>query len=397
MRTEWNQPFLILIVCLDPNRPGTYGPGESLVSGVNILCNSDNIMVKINTPNLFNGMIYPKGLSKNSSCKAEFTNTGGEVAYRLPLRSCNTMNTDVDDGVEYFNTVVIQPHRKLVTNQGRGYHIRCRYHTKDKTVTSGYNVSQLGTTPLTATAAMPGCTMKIFIGDTETGFIAENVKIGDPLILTIKLDKQDIYGMKITDCLVRDGLNWGEQGLINSEGCPREPEIMGEFQYSEDKTEAKVTFQAHKFPYTASVYYQCNVRLCLKDAGGCDDAPPLCDASGRNILGRRKKRQTQVSSEDDEKDMRLEVFSGFYVSEADEVGPGEEADLVSEPTEDKEGFCVSRKWFVIGMTLAGFLLMIFVLLCVCCLVHRRRRRKDDTPNSSSIYSGPYSNQAYSKN
>ncbi|KAG1657272.1 Cuticlin-1 [Nymphon striatum] len=333
--------------------------GESLVSGVNILCNSDNIMVKINTPNLFNGMIYPKGLSKNSSCKAEFTNTGGEVAYRLPLRSCNTMNTDVDDGVEYFNTVVIQPHRKLVTNQGRGYHIRCRYHTKDKTVTSGYNVSQLGTTPLTATAAMPGCTMKIFIGDTETGFIAENVKIGDPLILTIKLDKQDIYGMKITDCLVRDGLNWGEQGLINSEGCPREPEIMGEFQYSEDKTEAKVTFQAHKFPYTASVYYQCNVRLCLKDAGGCDDAVSSLEIflkrahmefiefiqgkltgldyenylkvyvhhcvmlPGENILGRRKKRQTQVSSEDDEKDMRLEVFSGFYVSEADEVGPGE--------------------------------------------------------------------------
>lgn len=53
--------------------------------------------------------------------------------------------------------------------------------------------------------------------------------------------------------------------------CPQEPEIMGNFEYSEDKTEAKVLFQAHKFPYTASVYYQCNVRLCLKDAGGCDD------------------------------------------------------------------------------------------------------------------------------
>ncbi len=28
----------------------------------------------------------------------------------------------------------------------------------------------------------------------------------------------DIYGMKVTNCLVRDGLNWGEQPLINDDG-----------------------------------------------------------------------------------------------------------------------------------------------------------------------------------
>ena len=27
------------------------------------------------------------------------------------------MSTDVEEGMEYFNTVVVQPHRKLVTNQ----------------------------------------------------------------------------------------------------------------------------------------------------------------------------------------------------------------------------------------------------------------------------------------
>ena len=39
------------------------------------------------------------------------------ITYILPLRSCNTMSTDVEEGMEYFNTVVVQPHRKLVTNQ----------------------------------------------------------------------------------------------------------------------------------------------------------------------------------------------------------------------------------------------------------------------------------------
>ena len=54
------------------------------------------------------------------------------------------MSTDVNDngvaGLEYFNTVVVQPHRKLVTNQGRGYHVRCRYRIKEQTLTNDFNV-----------------------------------------------------------------------------------------------------------------------------------------------------------------------------------------------------------------------------------------------------------------
>ena len=53
--------------------------------------------------------------------------------------------------------------------------------------------------------------------------------------------------------------------------CPVDWEIMGELEYSSSKTTAIVHFQAHRFPYTSSVYYQCNVRLCIRHAGGCED------------------------------------------------------------------------------------------------------------------------------
>lgn len=62
-----------------------------------------------------------------------------------------------------------------------------------------------------------------------------------------------------------------KRGMDRCCRCPVDGEIMGEFTYNEDKTEAKVDFQAHKFPYTASVYYQCNVRLCVKHDGGCSN------------------------------------------------------------------------------------------------------------------------------
>ena len=117
---------------------------------------------------------------------------------------------------------------------------------------------------------MPSSSMRIFYGEPSEGLVAENVKIGDPLVLVVSIDDQDIYGMHITSCSVRDGLGWSDQDLINSDGCPIDNEIMGEFEYSASKTTALVRFQAHKFPYTSSVYYQCNVKLCIKHAGGCD-------------------------------------------------------------------------------------------------------------------------------
>ena len=98
--------------------------------------------------------------------------------------------------------------------------------------------------PLYATAAMPGTSMRIYYGEPIEGAIAESVKIGDPLTLVVSIDDQDIYGMHINECLVRDGVGWTVQRLINDEGCPVDSEIMGQFEYSATKTTALVRFQA---------------------------------------------------------------------------------------------------------------------------------------------------------
>lgn len=71
---------------------------------------------------------------------------------------------------------------------------------------------------VTATAPMPGCSMRIWSGDPGKHHVAEEVKIGDPLTLVISLDKQEAFGLSITECLVRDGLGWSEQRLIDQHG-----------------------------------------------------------------------------------------------------------------------------------------------------------------------------------
>jgi hypothetical protein len=45
-------------------------------------------------PGLFSGMVYPRGLTKNSSCLVEFVRQAGPLKYRLPLSYCNTMSVD---------------------------------------------------------------------------------------------------------------------------------------------------------------------------------------------------------------------------------------------------------------------------------------------------------------
>jgi len=374
---------------------------NDIVVDVGVLCNSEDITLTLTvTTDFFNGMIYPKGLSKNSTCMTEYIQQEGIIIYVLPLRSCNTMSTDVVDGIEYFNTVVVQPHRKLVTNQGRGYHVRCRYQTQEKTLTNDFNVSALGTTPLTATAAMPASSMRIFYGEASEGLVAENVKIGDPLSLVVSIDEQDIYGMHVTECLVRDGLGWSEQGLINGEGCPEDYEIMGEFEYSASKTTALVHFQAHKFPYTSSVYYQCNVKLCIKHAGGCDQVPPICE-NGVNIV--RKKRQVVEVDERNnaydlvEREETIKVYSGLYVNEAQDLDDDEFAENLDQPdvsVYDPNTFCISQRSFAIGIAIAGLILMTAVVVAIMILVSKRRRKNLST-TGSSIYSGPYTNTAYS--
>ena len=101
---------------------------------------------------------------------------------------------------------------------------------------------------------------------------------------------------------------------------------MGAFDYSENKTKALVTFQAHKFPYTASVYYQCNVKLCLKASGGCDDVPPNCDPQLNSGLVSRKRRDVGTvrdldALDADVRDMNIEVYSGLYVNEPADSEP----------------------------------------------------------------------------
>ncbi|XP_026316294.1 uncharacterized protein LOC113227558 [Hyposmocoma kahamanoa] len=374
--------------------PGALAPLDTL----SVACEKDSMHVTISLAHAhpdhensiyetFNGIVYPAGLGSNSSCLREYISARGDLQYTVPLRGCNTMSTDNDDGtVEYFNNIIVQPHLKLVTGQGRGYHVRCRYRRRDLTNFHVYrpHADRL-TNSLTdvtndeydeESGLLPSVTMKIYKGDPENKEVASNVRIGDTLTLVVSLEKQKQFGILVSECSVRDGLGWAEQSLIADDGCPLDGEIMGMFQYASDKQSARVAFPAHKFPYTASVYYTCEVILC--DLNHQSDCEPCAHKH------KRLRRQAEESP------AKVEVFTGLYVNEADSV---ENEDVTSEKKEDE--ICISQRNFAIGICVAGIILMICVIAAIAFILARRRNPKTYSRTGSSLYSGPYTNTGYS--
>lgn len=117
--------------------PGTNSLSYSSQPEIRIQCLSGSMLISIKdapstVEGIFSGIIYPKDLSKNSSCLAEFHNHAGSIKYKLPLRGCSTMPQENENGeIEFFNTIVVQPHLKLVTEMTSTYHVRCKYRSRE--------------------------------------------------------------------------------------------------------------------------------------------------------------------------------------------------------------------------------------------------------------------------
>ena len=154
--------------------------------------------------------------------------------------------------------------------------------------------------------------------------------------------------------------------------------------------------------------------------------PPLCDNQGNNL--RRKKRQ----SDDDEgprADFRIdhpsfarnattvEVFGGFYVTDTTDSRDTRlfDGEIIEEvqvfcphncdwwwrysfvcfKKNKEDQLCISPRDFAIGIAVAGLILMIAVVAAILFLCARRRQKRVSSTTGSSVYSGPYTNTAYS--
>ena len=111
-----------------------------VVKDVRVSCNSEDITLTISTYlDQFNGLVYPKGLSKNSTCMTEYIQEGSTITYVLTLRSCNTMSTDV---VSYYSTSVVKKSSHLLNVESELFF--CPSTVREQRRESGMSPIKLG-------------------------------------------------------------------------------------------------------------------------------------------------------------------------------------------------------------------------------------------------------------
>ncbi|KAK9703347.1 hypothetical protein QE152_g29409 [Popillia japonica] len=108
----------------------------------------------------------------------------------------------------------------------------------------------------------------------------------------------------------------------------------------------------------------------------------------------RVRRQATNTDSSEGTPATIEVYSGLYVNEANDPAKVDDDSVFSERAPE-DAICISQKNFAIGICVAGLILMLCAITAILCLLARRRTKKVSSNPSSSIYSGPYTNTAYS--
>lgn len=98
--------------------------------------------------------------------------------------------------------------------------------------------------------------------------------VGEPVRLKVRTKGAEGLKLRVTECVAHEGAGESPQRLLDALGCPVEPQVIGQFNYT--SWGASAVFPAFKFPDRESLHMQCVLLLCRGacPVGRCSDGSP---------------------------------------------------------------------------------------------------------------------------
>uniref|UniRef100_A0A0N5BNB4 ZP domain-containing protein n=1 Tax=Strongyloides papillosus TaxID=174720 RepID=A0A0N5BNB4_STREA len=265
---------------------------ENGVIGVpDIKCNADTIEMRFQTKKKFMGKVYVRGHYNNPECRVDYAQASLEGlpidGIKLHHGSCDMDRQRVlqPGGMQFSTVLVISFHPLFITKTDRAFNINCLYRESETKVHSELEVSQLQTESIAHDMPVPTCTYTIR-KDLLDGPVLKYAKVGDQVVHRWECDS-DMYGMLIHSCYVEDGQG-EKQMVIDNKGCHTDRLLLGDPTYVENLNMAYREGYVFKFADRVAVRFQCEIKLCAKEGGGCNGiTPPVCSSSinGNVITG----------------------------------------------------------------------------------------------------------------
>ncbi|KAJ1364233.1 hypothetical protein KIN20_024277 [Parelaphostrongylus tenuis] len=281
-----------------------------------IECGSENLSVRFTTRSPFEGHIYVKGHYWTSDCRsdASLENTANLT---ISFANCDVLRqrSNHPKGLMLTTTIIISFHPMFVTKIDKSYKVQCFYAEAANTVTQNLNVSEgnemqknvlviIGdqeTAParrpssvfhddtqkptedtLTSTAPLPECRYQVLDGG-KGGNPLKYASVGQQVYHEWTCDPEGTLSEDSPFCATVHSCNVREDGgrevlLLDENGCAIDRYLLNNLEYTSDLTGGQVS-QVFKFADQNSLYFQCQIRLSLKEGPVCrrssDDCPKV--------------------------------------------------------------------------------------------------------------------------
>ncbi|KAK6112580.1 Zona pellucida-like domain family protein [Brugia pahangi] len=273
--------FLWLVLCKSFKTGATIGTDNGLIGSPEIKCNPETIELVFRTKREFRGKIFVKGHYSNPNCRVDYgkttldsRNSVGGIILSHGQCDMNRQRMIQPEGMQFSTILVISFHPLFITKLDRAFHIRCMYREIVHAVSSGIEVSAIATQTLEYEYPFPNCIYTIRKDEID-GPILKYARVGDQIVHRWEC-LSDVYGLLVHNCYVEDGQG-EKQVIIDGNGCHTDRAVLGDPTYVESLNMAYRESLVFKFADRIIVRFQCQIRLCIKDAGGCIGiTPPMC-------------------------------------------------------------------------------------------------------------------------
>ncbi|EYC07036.1 hypothetical protein Y032_0072g660 [Ancylostoma ceylanicum] len=290
-----------------------------------IECGSESLSVRFRTRSPFEGHIYVKGHYGTPGCRtdASLENTANLT---VGFTECDVLRqrSNSPRGLLLASTIIISFHPMFVTKIDKSYRVQCFYAETAKTVTQNLEVSEgkemqknvlviigdeeaahegrpsnvlherlphtlnlyssvarkLPSETVTSTVPLPECRYQVLSGG-KNGTPLKFASVGQQVYHEWTCDPEGKLTEDSSFCATVHSCNVKEDGgrevqLLDENGCAVDRYLLNNLEYTSDLTGGQIS-QVFKFADQPSLFFQCQIRLSLKEGSVCkrssDDCP----------------------------------------------------------------------------------------------------------------------------
>ncbi|VDK41302.1 unnamed protein product [Cylicostephanus goldi] len=259
----------------------------------------------------------------------------------------------------------------FVTKIDKSYRVQCFYAETARTVTQNLNVSpahNLHGETLTATVPLPECKYQV-LSEGKNGTPLKFASVGQQVYHEWTCDPDGKLADDSSFCATVHSCNVKEDGgrevqLLDENGCAVDRYLLNNLEYTSDLSGGQVSqvaFPVFKFADQPSLFFQCQIRITIKDGSVCKRTSDDCP---RTLRGKR--------SSESEDDNNVDVVSQ-YMTVFDIDDTSTDLSFLLDPLSVRQS---SNGDICVSPLAAGSLLSVFassLLVCVVCLATMNRR------------------------